>query len=154
MTRVPLKELPELAGNILAAIWLGGAKERATVLALKGELGAGKTTFVKAIAKRLGIQEPVQSPTYVLMKSYPLEGPLTTFGEKRRFNRLVHIDAYRLENPEEFEALRPEEFLNDPKAFVIVEWPERLGDRLPKPDMTLTFRAGDTGEDERYIEAV
>lgn len=154
MTRVPLKELPELAGNVLASIWLGGVKERATLLALKGALGAGKTTFVQALAKRLGIVGLVQSPTYVLMKSYPLDGPLTTFGEKRRFNRLVHIDAYRLENPEEFEALRPEEFLSDPKAFVVVEWPEKLEDKLPEPDMTLRFSADDTGADERYIEAV
>jgi tRNA threonylcarbamoyladenosine biosynthesis protein TsaE len=153
MTQVPLKELPELAGNVLAAIWLGGAKERATILALKGELGAGKTTFVQALARRLGIQEPVQSPTYVLMKSYRLEGPLTTFGEKRRFSRLVHIDAYRLESPEEFGTLKPDEFLNDPKAFVIVEWPERLGDRLPQPDMTIQF--AQTGPaDARDIEVV
>jgi tRNA threonylcarbamoyladenosine biosynthesis protein TsaE len=150
--RVPLKELDQFAGNVLAAIWLEGVQERATVVALKGDLGTGKTTFVQALCKRLGIKEIVQSPTYVLMKTYPLEGALTTFGEKRRFNRMVHIDAYRLEKPGEFSALQPEQFLNDPKALVLVEWPERLGKLLPKPNFTLTFSAGGDEAGERYIE--
>ncbi len=152
MQRIQLKELSEFAGNVLAAIWMDGAKERATVLALVGDLGTGKTTFVQALAQRLGITERVQSPTYILMKTYPLDGPLTTFGEKRRFNRLVHIDAYRLESPEEFKALKPEEFLDDPKAFVVVEWPEKLGSLLPRPDLTVKFGAEGAGEGERFIE--
>lgn len=152
MQTVPLAELPEFVGNVLAAIWLDGAKERATIVALKGDLGAGKTTFVQALCKRLGIQETVQSPTYVLMKSYQLDGPLTTFGERRRFNRVVHIDAYRLEDPKEFETLRPAEFLDDPKALVLVEWPEKLGTMLPKPNFTITFSADGASAGERYIE--
>jgi tRNA threonylcarbamoyladenosine biosynthesis protein TsaE len=149
--RVPLKELPEFAGNVLAAIWLDGEQTQATILALEGEVGSGKTTFVQTLCKRLGIKEVVQSPTYVLMKSYPLEGPLTSFGAPRRFNRLVHIDAYRLESPEEFKTLRPEEFLNDPKALVLVEWPRKLGTLLPTPNLLLRFSADGMSEDERDI---
>lgn len=152
MQRVSLQYLPELAGNVLATIWLQGPKPRATVLALRGELGAGKTTFVQALCKRLGIEEPVVSPTYVLMKSYALEGPTTTFGEKRRFNRLVHIDAYRLESPEEFRTLRPQEFLDDPKALVVVEWPEKLGKQLPEPDLAINFSSEGAAEGERFVE--
>ena len=152
MQRVPLRELPEFVGNVLATIWLDGVKDRATILALVGDLGAGKTTFVQALAKRLGIKETVQSPTYVLMKSYPLDGPLTTFGEKRRFNRLIHIDAYRLENPEEFKTLKPEEFLNDPKAFVVIEWPQKLGNLLPHPNFTVHFSAEGAEVGERFVE--
>jgi tRNA threonylcarbamoyladenosine biosynthesis protein TsaE len=154
MTRVPLGELSAFAGNVMASIWMYGAKDCATVVALKGDLGAGKTTFVQALAKRFGIQETVQSPTYVLMKSYPLVGPLTSFGAPRRFNRIVHIDAYRLEKPEEFDALRPEEFLNDPKALVLVEWPEKLGDKLPRPDFVIKFSADTMPENERDIEVI
>lgn len=150
MQKVLLEQLPEFAGNVLATIWMDGPKERATIVALRGELGAGKTTFVQALCKRLGIQGAVQSPTYVLMKNYPLEGPLTTFGEKRRFNRVVHIDAYRLEKPEEFSALRPEEFLSDPKALVLVEWPEKLQGVLPKPDIVVRFSSENAAEGERY----
>lgn len=124
------------------------------MLALEGNLGAGKTTFVQALARELGVGEVVQSPTYVLMKSYALElsGPEATTNKK--FTKLVHIDAYRLESPEEFDALRPEEFLNDPHALVVVEWPDKLGSKLPAPDMTLTFSADGMTEVERDITAV
>lgn len=154
MQAVPLTQLSEFAGNVLAAIWMDGAKDHATIVALTGDLGAGKTTFVQALCRRLGIKETVQSPTYVLMKSYLLEGELTTFGEKRRFNRVVHIDAYRLDDPKEFEALRPQEFLDDPKALVLVEWPEKLGSLLPKPTMTIKFSSDGATATERYIEVV
>lgn len=152
MQKVLLKDLSAFAGNVLAMVWLHGQKPTATVMALQGELGAGKTTFVQALCKRLGITDTVQSPTYVLMKSYALKGELTTFGEKRRFNRVVHIDAYRLDSPQEFLALRPEEFLDDPRVLVLVEWPERLGEQLPKPDITITFSSEGAQEGERFVE--
>lgn len=147
-----LKNLSEFAGNVLAMIWMDGQKDRATLVALRGELGAGKTTFVQALAARLGIKDPVQSPTYVLMKSYPLQGPLTTFGAPRRFNRLVHIDAYRLNSAEEFAALKPEQFLSDPKALVLVEWPEKVGAALHEPDIAINFSSEGAAEGERFIE--
>lgn len=133
---------------------MADGKDTATVLALEGNLGAGKTTFVQTLAKELGVVEPVQSPTYVLMKSYPLElsGPASTVNKK--FTKLVHIDAYRLESPEEFETLRPQDFLNNREMLVVVEWPERLGERLPAPDMTLTFSSEGLPEGERDIDAV
>ncbi len=154
MQKVLLKDLSEFAGNVLATVWMGGPQHKATIIALRGDLGAGKTTFVQALCKRLGITATVQSPTYVLMKSYPLEGPTTTFGAPRRFNRVVHIDAYRLEKPQEFSALKPEQFLQDPSALVLVEWPEKLGTLLPKPTLTVVFSAEAAGEGERYIEVI
>jgi len=154
MTHVPLKELPEFARNVRATLKLLPPKGRATVVHLRGDLGAGKTTFVQAIAKDFGIEGTIQSPTYVLMKSYKILEPRTTFGEHRRFSTLVHIDAYRLESPEEFAALRPEEFLADPQTVVFIEWPERLGAAAPEPDVILNFSSQDAGEGERYIEVV
>lgn len=154
MAKIRLEELPEYAGNVLATIWLQGPKERATLVALSGQLGSGKTTFTQTLLKRLGIQERVQSPTYVLMKSYPLSGELTSFGSPRRFNRVIHIDAYRLKGEQEFAALKPEEFLNDPKALVLVEWPEQASGALPTPDITIRFSSEGAAENERYIEVV
>lgn len=119
---------------------------QAFVIALRGDLGAGKTTFTQALAKELGITESVQSPTYVLMKSYPI-----SFG---RFTKLIHIDAYRLDTPEEFSTLKPEGFLSDPTNLVIIEWPERVEGVLPKPDIVLNFSSDGAGEEERYIEGV
>ena len=154
VTLVALYELPYFVRNILAALMLDGHKDAATVLALEGNLGAGKTTFVQTLARELGVGEVVQSPTYVLMKNYPLELSTAGANTNKKFTKLVHIDAYRLESPEEFDALRPEEFLNDPGCLVVVEWPERLGSKLPAPDMTLTFSAENMTEGERDITAV
>lgn len=140
MTSVPLSELPEFARNVSATINLSRTNTKAVIIALRGELGAGKTTYVQQVAKNFGITESVTSPTYVLMKKYTLPAGLNPMGQPRRFKSLVHIDAYRLENPEEFKTLKPEEFLNDPACLVLVEWPEKLGSLLPKPDITLLFK--------------
>lgn len=151
MTVVPIYDLPYFVGNVLAALSLLPEKDSATLISLTGNLGSGKTTFVQEFARKLGITDVVQSPTYVLMKSYPFQGDRTSFGRPRRYNRLIHIDAYRLENPEEFKTLRPEEFLNDPKALVLIEWPEKVDRFLPAADIALRFSNEGVGEMEREI---
>ncbi|MBI2004644.1 tRNA (adenosine(37)-N6)-threonylcarbamoyltransferase complex ATPase subunit type 1 TsaE [Patescibacteria group bacterium] len=147
MEKVLLKRLGDFVHRLLAgpnfAKDLQGNK--ATIIALLGDLGAGKTTFVQALAKELGIADTIQSPTYVLMKSYHIP-------HHPRFARLIHIDAYRLEGAKEFAALRPERFLEDPHNLVCIEWPERVGGALPVPDMTLQFSSENAGEKERYID--
>lgn len=144
MEKILLKELPYFARNVLAVLSLQERKDSATIVALRGNLGAGKTTFVQALAKELGVRDLLQSPTYVLMKSYPIEFD--------RFTLLVHIDAYRLEKPEEFRTLKPETFLHNPQVLVLVEWPEKVEGALPEPDMTIEFSSEGAEEGERYIE--
>ncbi len=144
MKKVTLHGLPVLAQEVLARVPSEGT--RAAIVALQGELGAGRHTFMQALARELGVSGPVQSPTYVLMKSYPIN-----FG---RFKKLVHIDAYRLDEPEQFSALKPEEFLADRAALVCIEWPERLEGVLPKPDLTLKFSSEGAKEGERFAEVV
>lgn len=146
MEKVARAELPYFVRNVLAALSLQEKKEGAMILALSGELGAGKTTFVQTLARELGVTEQVQSPTYVLMKSYPIAF--------EHWNTLVHIDAYRLQTPEEFLTLRPQEFLSNPHALVVVEWPEKAQGVLPKADLTVNFSSEGAGEEERYIELV
>lgn len=90
-----------------------------TVLALHGDLGAGKTTFVRGLARAWGIQEAVTSPTYNLYTIYQ--------GERQ----LIHLDAYRLESGADLDALMIEDFLKSPWCFA-VEWPERIPDALPE----------------------
>ena len=88
-----------------------------SILLLNGPLGAGKTTFVKGIAKSLGIEEPITSPTFPLSQHYPSGSP-----------PLVHIDLYRIEKPlmaNEF-FLQEEEESQSLGALMVVEWPERL----------------------------
>ncbi len=126
---------------------------RAFIIALEGDLGAGKTTFVQTLAKELGVVGTLQSPTYVLMKKYSIPpDSLTSDVMGRHFTTLIHIDAYRLNDPKEIEALRPEEFLNDPATLVCIEWPEKVAGSFPRADITITFSSESVGEGERFIE--
>jgi tRNA threonylcarbamoyladenosine biosynthesis protein TsaE len=68
------------------------------------------------------------------------------------FHTLVHLDLYRLGRPGEFGVLKPEQFLDDPHALVCVEWPERVGEALPKADISMQFSSDGVGKEERYIE--
>lgn len=154
MTFVPLPELPEFVRNVRAMLKLLPPKGSATTVWLVGDLGAGKTTFVQTLAREMEVTEDVQSPTYVLMKSYSLPSSRTQYGTKRRFTRLVHIDAYRLTDQSEFAALKPGQFLSDPDTLVMIEWPERIAGALPAPDLTITFTSENANEKERYIEVV
>lgn len=104
----------------LAAAWAAELPPDATV-ALHGDLGAGKTTWVQGLALGLGITEPVTSPTFTIYTIH--HGPA---------RMLAHLDAYRLGSPREAEDLLLEEFLRSPWCLA-VEWPERLPGWVP-PD--------------------
>ena len=104
-------------------------QDRATVVGLYGDLGAGKTTFVQAAARALGITVMVQSPTFLIMKSYPLVGS--------HFSRLIHIDAYRLKHSEELQRLGFAELLRDPGNLIFVEWADRVSEILPSDHRVL-----------------
>lgn len=146
MEKVHKDGLGALVERVLAKLEKRQDSNRAALITLQGDLGAGKTTFTQALAKKLGVKEAVVSPTYVLMKSYALEG--------QPFERLVHIDAYRLTDAHEFAALDPASFLMDTGALVVIEWPERIEGALPLADVTLRLSSQDAGDEERYIEGV
>jgi tRNA threonylcarbamoyladenosine biosynthesis protein TsaE len=123
----------------IAADWLTDLSKRcidsnsneALVVGLSGHLGAGKTAFVKAIAKALGIEEDVTSPTFVIMKLYGIgsnggNDPIRSKQVEPVWKRLVHIDAYRLERPEELEALGFEALVADKGNLIMIEWPENV----------------------------
>lgn len=115
----------------------------ATVVGLSGELGSGKTAFVKGVARALGIKHTVTSPTFVLEKIYKLS-------PRKAFLKLVHIDAYRLEHKKELAALNWDEIIQDPRALVLIEWPECVKGALPKDALRIKFRFVD--EHRREIE--
>jgi len=100
------------------------------VLYLTGELGAGKTTFARGFLAALGVAGGVRSPTYTLLEFHELPG-LTA----------LHIDLYRLRDLSELEPLGLREWAR-PKTLWLIEWPERVGGRLPPADLTLTFTVG------------
>jgi tRNA threonylcarbamoyladenosine biosynthesis protein TsaE len=128
------EELGPLAEDILKE---AGDTNGAAVLALHGELGAGKTAFVQSLAALMGVAEHVTSPTFVVMKFYETKD--------ERFSRLVHIDAYRIEEPRELAVLGIDEVLRDPSSLVCIEWAERVGELLPEGALHMTFTPRDDG---------
>ncbi len=119
------------------------ALDCATIIGLSGDLGAGKTTLVRAIAEELGIVEDVLSPTFVIAKFYVIS-------KHRDFTQLIHIDAYRIEDPEELRALKWKELVANPKNLVFIEWPEQLKEVFPAEAKLLKLRFID--EETRSIE--
>ncbi len=100
---------------------LGRSLPPGVILAFEGELGAGKTTFIKAISRGLGVAGPASSPTYALVHRYAgRRGPV------------FHLDCFRLRSPEEAADLDWEGLLSEGDA-ILVEWPERAGEWLPEP---------------------
>lgn len=104
----------------------------ATLVTLSGKLGAGKTSFAKAVARTLGIEETVNSPTFVLEKIY-----LLPYGQP--FKRLVHIDAYRLSKGSDLASLGFDELVQDADNLILLEWPEKVADALPVPAARISF---------------
>lgn len=120
-TRYSEAETDKMAQSLLAA--LAPHPERATVVGLSGELGAGKTTLTQALARELGITDTLQSPTFVIAKFYP--------APHGAFRELVHIDAYRIDHDNELAPIGWSEIMARPETLVVVEWPERIKGALP-----------------------
>lgn len=108
-----INELKKVAQTI------AGILQEGDVLSLRGDLGAGKTTFVQAIAKAMGIHETVTSPTFSLVNYYEGTPPLW------------HLDLYRLEAPEELEDIGYEDYFYPENAITFIEWAEKADYYLP-----------------------
>jgi tRNA threonylcarbamoyladenosine biosynthesis protein TsaE len=108
-----------------------------TTLALHGDLGVGKTTFVQGLARGLGVNDPVTSPTFNIFTLYK--------GDART---LVHMDAYRLESDRQLDALMLEDFLVSPWCLA-VEWPEKIAAWIP--DNALHLDLGITPDQRHTI---
>lgn len=103
------------------------------VVGLSGDLGAGKTTLVGGLLVALGHDGPARSPTYALIEPYRLAG-----------RDVYHCDLYRLRDPDELEDLGLRELLVG-SSVMLVEWPERAGERLREPDLRLQIQYTETG---------
>lgn len=127
-------------GNAIRSRATGG---RALVIALAGELGAGKTAFVKGLARALGVRRPIVSPTFVLLRKYPLPRSLP-------YRFLCHMDWYRVRDARELSALMLGELFRVPENIVAIEWPERAPERVPRGAVRVFLRHG-ARENERTI---
>lgn len=110
----------------------GQLGEGATVIGLSGDLGSGKTSFVQGIAKHFGIKDKIISPTFVIQKRYPLK-------DYKNFKNLVHIDAYRLEKPEEILKIGWHDLTKEKGNVIFVEWPEKIEPLLPAGHKKIVF---------------
>lgn len=136
---IQIQTLAELeAEAVRFAKSLAPSPRGAMLVTLSGELGAGKTAFTKAIAKELGVEESVTSPTFVLEKIY-------TLPPESAFRRLIHIDAYRLEKGSDLSPLGFHEFMKDSGNLVLLEWPEKVADGLPPPAVRISFAISPDG---------
>jgi len=133
---VDLEALQSEAARFTAT--LSPSQENATLITLSGELGAGKTSFTQGVARTLGVTDAITSPTFVLEKIYELP-EATSLG----FTRLVHIDAYRLEGKNALTPLGFNELVQDAKNLILLEWPERVGDALPKATHQIHLSVGE-----------
>jgi tRNA threonylcarbamoyladenosine biosynthesis protein TsaE len=133
----------ELGAILAKTVLEGGPRRRAFVLALRGDLGAGKTQLVQGFAKGLGIKGTVNSPTFVIFKKYPI-------GEiGRGFKTFYHIDCYRLGAAEDLEVLGIADIFADPGNIVAIEWPDIAKANLRKNFLKIDLEVA--GDDDRRV---
>ncbi len=117
---------------------------QATVIALQGELGAGKTTFAQQVGKILGVEENMHSPTFVIMKVYDIDF--------HGFKNLIHIDAYRIEKEKELLHLGWGKIIQEPENLVLIEWPENVPGLIPENARKILFKHVDENTREIHAE--
>lgn len=123
----------ELAENILKnKKWRLLASRRAFIIALKGNIGSGKTTFLQGFVKGLRLKEKITSPTFNIYKNYQLKDAY--------YGQFYHFDCYRIEKYQEILELGFEKIISDPKNIVAVEWPEKIKNILPKNILWIKFK--------------
>ena len=131
-TTKTFKQTQKIGENFSKQILKQNLGNIATVLGLQGELGAGKTTFLQGFAKGLGIEEKVNSPTFVIIKKFKIPNS--------SFKFFYHIDCYRLSTPKEILDLGFNEIMLNPENIVAIEWPEKIKKYLPKNTIIIDFK--------------
>lgn len=134
-----LKQTQKLAMNLAGKIIKEKPAKRALILAMSGPLGSGKTSFVQGLAKGLGIEGLVKSPSFLLLRRYPI--PKTK-------NFLIHIDCYRLHSFKDLQEIGFDDFLKDPQNIIALEWADKIKKHLPKKNiLNINFVYKDKGRE-------
>lgn len=116
------KETAEIATSIIEKY------PEIRIFGLMGDLGSGKTAFVRGVAEKIGVKQNITSPTFVIMKTYEAPG-----------RNLVHIDAYRLDNQEDLFSIGFDDLVSEPSNLVFIEWPEKVFKTIPKNIKLINF---------------
>ncbi|NCF74890.1 MAG: tRNA (adenosine(37)-N6)-threonylcarbamoyltransferase complex ATPase subunit type 1 TsaE [Xanthomonadaceae bacterium] len=117
------------------------------IILLIGNLGSGKTIFVKGIAKALNIKKSISSPTFNIIKIYNIPHNLD---KKNKIKYLCHIDAYRLKNQKDLKILGIDEILSSQKTVTLIEWANKVKNILPKNNISIQFKTTNN-KNERII---
>ena len=136
------KKIAEQAIAEISSTFSNTKRTTATVVALQGDLGSGKTTFVQCVARSLGVTTHITSPTFLIIKTYKLK--------TKNYKLLYHLDAYRLKSGDELLKLGWQELISNPKNLIFIEWPERVSEILPPDSLKLHFEF--VNETTRAIE--
>ncbi len=143
-----LKETQKIAFDLAQKLSSDGrGNTSAMVIALRGELGGGKTSFTQGFAKGLSIKSKILSPTFNIFKIYPVKK--TRPSQARPSLVLYHFDCYRINKAKEILDLGFEEIISNPNNIVVIEWAERVKKILPKNTLWITFKF--INEDKREI---
>lgn len=109
------------------------------IVTLEGDLGTGKTTLVRGMLRARGVEGAIKSPTYALVEHYPVSSLY-----------FYHFDFYRFMSPDEWDAAGMSDYFRD-DAVCIVEWPERVGERLPAADLALSLAYASDGRGRALV---
>lgn len=142
--KITRPDLTALAELVLEKVHASQNLQAASVIALSGDLGTGKTTFVQTLAQVLQIEDVVTSPTFTVMKQYVVSQQ-NLYGIKQ----LVHMDAYRIESIAELGPLRLTEILATPGILLCIEWAEKITEVLPQATIRMDFQS--LSEHERLV---
>ena len=106
-------------------------RKQAIVIALEGDLGGGKTTFTQGFAKGLGIERKILSPTFVIMKRYPIPAVKSGY--------FCHIDCYRIKSSKDLKSIGIKRLIKDARNIIIIEWAEKIREILPEDTIWIRF---------------
>ncbi len=113
-------------------------------LAFYGDLGSGKTTFIQGLAKALGINRRIISPTFIIVRTYDLKS------ENKSFKQFYHIDLYRTSTVNDLLGIGLDQVIKDKSSIVALEWAEKMGDLLPQKRYEVHM--SNEGDDKRKIK--
>ena len=131
------QETIEMGGSLLREALLEARDNQPLIFCLYGELGTGKTQFVKGIADELGLSG-ITSPTFLLMRKFILAKQLSKHTKKKK-RYFFHIDCYRIYDSEEARQISLDKTIASPRAIVAIEWAERIEEIIPQPYWEIKF---------------
>ncbi len=135
-------ETKALGERLAKQVIKNGLQDKAVIIELIGNLGSGKTTFVKGFAKKSSIRKLILSPTFVIFKKFKISIP--------PFKLLYHFDCYRLKDHKDLNSLGFKDICSDPKNIILIEWAEIVKKGLPNQKITINFKV--IGESKRQAK--